>query len=116
MMLPIQDIHLINYIKNKRKITNPSNLYIIPIVGNQYLEPLPKKLPKNYTIIIENDYNNKHDKNALLVKYKFNNKVISVGFIPRDKVYDFRKIKNKLNYLGIAIEHTNIAIIGELKS
>ena len=116
MFSPIQDIQLINYITRKRSIKNPKKLYKIPVVGNQYFEPLPNKLPKNIDIMIENDFTNKHDKNALLVKYKINNKVIPVGFIPRDKVYDFRKIKNKLHYLGIVTENTNIAIIGELKS
>ena len=116
MFQPIQDMQLINYITRKRQIKNHKKLYKIPVVGNQYFEPLPNKLPKNIHIIIENDFTNKHDKNALLVKYKFNNKFISVGFIPRDKVYDFRKIKNKLNYLGIVTENINIAIIGELTS
>lgn len=116
MLAPIQDSQLINYITSKRDIKNPKKLYKIPVVGNQYFEPLPKKLPKNIHIMIKNDFTNKHDKNALLVKYKINNKVIPVGFIPRDKVYDFRKIKNKLHYLGIVTENNNIAIISEMIS
>ena len=115
MFLPIQDIQLIKYITKKRKVKNPKKLYKIAIVGNKYFEPLPDKLPKNYKILIENDFKNIHDKNALLVKYIINNDSVNIGFIPRERVNAFRKIKNKLNYLGIVRENNSIAIVGELK-
>ena len=114
MLLPIQDIQLINYIKSRRNIKNPKKLYKINVVGNKYFTKLPNKL-KNYSIIIENDYLNKHDKNALLVKYKVGNTIESIGYIPKNTINDFRMIKNKLKYLGIARYNDTIVIIGELK-
>lgn len=72
---------------------------IIPMVGNAHQKRKPNKNDKNIMLIDE--YDNPHDKNAIAVYSKTKDSMTKLGFVIRDKTSQIKNIENQIKSISI---------------
>ena len=72
---------------------------IIPMVGNAHQKRKPNKNDKNIMLI--NEYDNPHDKNAIGVYSKSKDSITKLGYVIKDKTSQIKNIENQIESISI---------------